>query len=143
MPHRLWSSRGRSTDGIKLNPKTGAKKTEECWTGKGYDRAYWCGAKDQYCSGEGAEWLWCEKYEIDYCEGSCFMTGGKGSKGKGKGKKNSGGYHEGESYCRRKSTMQCYVDVDEGDCDSWDDYVWCPAPSRNRRRLRGPGVEQE
>ena len=28
--------------------------------------------------------------------------------------------------------MQCYVDVDEADCNSWADYTWCgmtPAPT--------------
>ena len=46
---------------IELDPTTGAKKTDECYTGKGHDRDYCCGAKDQYCNGEGGElWLWCE-----------------------------------------------------------------------------------
>lgn len=43
------------------------------------------------------------------------------------GKKNGGGYFEDVSYCRRKSSMQCYVGFSEDECNSWnDDYVWCP-----------------
>ena len=30
------------------------------------------------------------------------------------------------SYCRRKSSMQCYIQFTKTECESWNsDYVWC------------------
>ena len=81
---------------------------KECYMGKGYD--------ENDCDSWGANWHWCEKSEpIDPCEGSCY-TGGK----------KNGGYFEDVSYCRRKSSMQCYIQFTKTECESWNsDYVWC------------------
>ncbi len=62
-----------------------------------YDKEECCGTSGNSCNKPHSEWHWCEKPDpIDPCEGFCYVGG----------KKDGGGYFEGKSYCRRKSSMQ-------------------------------------